>query len=94
MIKPCVTKTSKKLYVLNFYIQSHGILKTLDEHKKLCEEKKSSNFAKVNSTVYNQTVIDEYKYALEGRYRPCLLLSVVLSVGMSIFFRMIIQEKD
>ena len=75
-----------------FYVQSHGILKTLDEHKKLCEEKKSSNFAKVNSTVYNQTVIDEYKYALEGRYRPCLLLSIVLSVGMSIFFRMIIQK--
>jgi len=39
---------------------------------------------------YEKNVIESYRYNLDGRFRPCLLLSLILSVGMSIFFRIIV----
>ena len=73
-----------------FYVMSQRILDNLEFVQRECYERSKPKYMDILETYYNETVIDLYSYALEDHYRPCLFLSVVLSVGMSIFFRLII----
>ena len=80
-----------------FYVKSQQILDNLDFVQRECYERSKPKYMDILETYYNETVIDLYSYALEDHYRPCLFLSVVLSVGMSIFFRLIVlgyKHKD
>ena len=80
-----------------FYVKSQGILDNFDFVEKECFKRRYSKYMDIKENYYNKTIIDYYAYALEDHYRPCLFLSVVLSVGMSIFFRLIIlgyKHKD
>ena len=50
------------------------------------------NYAQCRDVILpnDDDAINGYARYLDGSYRPCLLLSLVLSTGMSIFFRLII----
>ena len=72
----------------NSISQSNLNIYTRDkEYKDYYQKLEKYNTLNTNES---KQVIESYQYNLDGRFRPCLLLSLILSVGMSIFFRIIV----